>query len=625
MPEYLAPGVFVEETSFRQKSIEGVSTSTTAFIGPTRTGPVFGPPPLLTSFLDFERVYGGIDTLRPGGREQPNYLAHAVRAFFDEGGRRLYCARTYLQPAEDEDGRAAADVGQLGLRARHPGRAGDFTVTFRFALGRNVHREETDDQNQTVSRLGAATGDTVLVVGGNSPGLFWVDEDPADPDARRLRQDAIDAPNPTITELDQLGGATATVHVVTITVEIDGLGRFVDGLSWENLTPHNDPFRRDSLRRVFAAAAATRAAELHVPLIIDEVENLTGNEIVDQLLGQDAATRLEELLAGPQDDQDGIPRLPRVEESVTLSGGNDGQLPGAGTYHGREEDGLKSGFEALKDVDDISIVAAPGSTAPAFVDANLIIGIQRELVGHCERLRYRVAVLDCQAEQTVQQVREYRAGFDSKYGALYYPWVRVFDPLTRAELDVPPSGHLAGIWGRNDVQRGVHKAPANEVVRSALDFELRINRAQQEVLNPEGINCLRYLKGRGFRVWGARTISSDPEWKYVSTRRLFVYLERSIDVSTQWAVFEPNGEDLWANVRRTVEDFLYSEWTSGRLAGTTEDEAYFVKCDRSTMTQNDLDNGRMICLIGVAPLYPAEFVIFRIGQKTLESRGPGEL
>jgi phage tail sheath protein FI len=179
---------------------------------------------------------------------------------------------------------------------------------------------------------------------------------------------------------------------------------------------------------------------------------------------------------------------------------------------------------------------------------------------------------------------------------------------------------VAGIYARNDIERGVHKAPANEVVRGALRFEQDINFGQQEMLNPIGVNCLRYLSGRGYRVWGARLASSDPEWKYVSDRRYFNYLESSIDRGTQWAVFEPNGERLWANVRQTISDFLYNEWRNGALLGSTAEQAFFVRCDRSTMTQNDLDNGRLICLIGVAVIKPAEFVIFRIGQKTAEAQ-----
>ena len=183
-----------------------------------------------------------------------------------------------------------------------------------------------------------------------------------------------------------------------------------------------------------------------------------------------------------------------------------------------------------------------------------------------------------------------------------------------------PSGFVTGIYARSDILYGVHKSPANEVIRGALGFEVMINKGQQDVLNPEGINCSRFFEGRGYRVWGARTATSDPEWKYVNVRRYFLYLERSIDRGTQWCVFENNGDALWANVRRTIEDFLFNEWKSGHLFGTKPEEAYFVRCDRTTMTQNDFDNGRLVCLIGVSPLRPAEFVIFRIGQKTADAR-----
>jgi hypothetical protein len=235
-------------------------------------------------------------------------------------------------------------------------------------------------------------------------------------------------------------------------------------------------------------------------------------------------------------------------------------------------------------------------------------------------MRYRIAVLDAGDGQTIQQVRALRGRLDSKYAAFYYPWVKILDPITRTEIHQPPSGFVAGIYARNDITRAVYKAPANEVVNLAIGFEQMLNKAQQDVLNPEGINCFRFFEGRGYRLWGGRTISSDPEWKYVNLRRYFAYLERSIDKGTQWAVFEPNGELLWANVRRTIEDFLLNEWMNGALLGDKPEKAYFVRCDRSTMTQNDLDNGRLVALIGVAPLRPAEFVIFRIGQWTADKR-----
>ena len=196
----------------------------------------------------------------------------------------------------------------------------------------------------------------------------------------------------------------------------------------------------------------------------------------------------------------------------------------------------------------------------------------------------------------------------------------VLDPVTRAEINLPPSGFVCGIYARNDITRAVYKAPANEVVNLAIGFEALLNKAQKDVLNPLPVNYFRSFEGRGLRLWGARTIASGPEWKYVNLRRYIAYLEHSIDKGTRWAVFEPNGDQLWANVRRTVSDFLLNEWQTGALLGDKPEKAYFVRCDRSTMTQDDLDNGRLVCLIGVAPLRPAEYVIFRIGQWTADSK-----
>jgi phage tail sheath protein FI len=220
----------------------------------------------------------------------------------------------------------------------------------------------------------------------------------------------------------------------------------------------------------------------------------------------------------------------------------------------------------------------------------------------------------------VSEIQNFRSQFSDDRLALYYPWVVSADPRGVAQtIALPPSGFMAGIYARTDVERGVHKSPANVAVFGALRFNQNINKFQQELLNPKGINCLRSFPGRGHRVWGGRTLSDDPEWKYLNVRRYFLFLERSIEKGTQWAVFEPNGEALWANVRTTIEDFLFNEWKTGHLLGADPKSAYFVRCDRSTMTQNDIDNGRLVCEIGVAPLRPAEFVIFRIGQKTADA------
>ncbi len=380
MPEYLAPGVYVEEVPRRPRSIEGVSTMTTGFVGPTRCGPTDLVPGLITSLAEFERIYGDGRPLEFGDTGPiPNFTWQAVRAYFEEGGRRLYVVRVFRQG--DGDGRAhaylpvneesrASDPGTVAIRARYPGSAGAMRLRLTVRLGEDVF----------------GSPDGKLTPGAVRPGdIVWISE--------RARP---------------------------------------------------------------AAARAYR------------VEEYVGAE-------RDAASYRFSNLAAP-----------------------------------------RTGLKALEDIDEISIVAAPGSAylSPASaayesqVDGNINL-----LVAHAERMRYRIAVLDATNALSLQDVREQRAKIDSKYAAFYYPWVRIVDPITGREADMPPSGFVAGIYARNDITRGVHKAPASEVVNLAIGFEQTLNDAQQDVLNPEGINCFRFFAGRGYRLWGARTASSDPEWK----------------------------------------------------------------------------------------------------------------
>jgi hypothetical protein len=267
-------------------------------------------------------------------------------------------------------------------------------------------------------------------------------------------------------------------------------------------------------------------------------------------------------------------------------------------------------FEAIE---DISTVAAPGSTSGPAGPA-----IAKALIEHAERMGYRFAVLDCGPGQAIEHVLAMRARLASDKAALYYPWVRVKDPTKAGELSLPPSGFVAGIYARVDIARGVHKAPANEVVTLAVGLDHNVTDASLATLNAASINCLRAFGPSNFRVWGERTLSTDSDYKYINVRRLVIYLEESIYEGTQWAVCEPNTEPLWAKIRRAAEDFLMSEWRSGSLTGSRPEEAFFVKCDRSTMTQADIDQGRLVCVVGVAAVRPAEFVIFRIGQWTAD-------
>ncbi len=658
MPEYLAPGVFIEEVSYRAKSIEGVSTTTTGFIGPTRYGPVDLEPDVITSLGEFERVYGDRQQFSFGNpdddtkQKMHNYMWHAVRAFFEEGGKRLYISRTFraIQPDPDEDdfndgyakaylpaleaGEDAPDDAESWIKvsARFPGELGKMRVWLTLRIGQSVLGKDTDG-NPTVG--GLLDRDVVYIsnaAAATSPptspppepeGGFYIAQKNRDTTTGEIIWEfqPMGASSPGedvgLDTLDVDDGDLIRVVTMTITTKAvedpDAQTRVYEGLALDSA--HKRAGAPDSVFEKFRKEPANVADARRLPIVIEGNNLDSGLDVLDLLFTEN--TDLEDNLLNDESSED--------DRSIALllDGGNDGMRPTAEEYEGtaRDTDPFKTGLKAFEDIEDISIVAAPGSTygygngyatqAPTII--NLVIS-------HAERMKYRIAVLDSGDNQNIAEVRAMRARLDSKYAAFYYPWVRVLDPVTQQEIYLPPSGFVSGIYARNDVERAVYKAPANEVVRLAIGFEKTLNKAQQEVLNPEGINCFRFFEGRGFRLWGARTTSSDPEWKYVPLRRYFAYLERSIDRGTQWAVFEPNGEALWANVRQTIQDFLYNEWVSGALLGEKPEKAFFVRCDRSTMTQNDLDNGRLVCLIGVAVVKPAEFVIFRIGQWTSDRK-----
>ena len=645
MPEYLAPGVYVEEVSYRAKSIEGVSTTTTGFVGPTRYGPVDLEPELVTSLGEFERMYGDgkpLDFRNTG--PMPNFMWQATRSFFENGGKRLYVVRNFRtrrDPSDDTrvlgDGfaraylptnaaSAASDPGTITLRARFPGAAGRMRVRITAQLGQNV--------------LGVLDGKPTL--GAVQPGdLVWITDRSASPISGRayrvdeyfdddlatsaFRFSDLATPTPHLLTIkpgsppDLIPG-THRIQVVTLTVTVfpddpQALPRIWTDLP---LDPKHERFGvPDSFSERFAERPATLALARSLPIVVRLGANRqTGLALLNALDAFSGGG----VIAGLNDFNS---TADARSIDLTLDGGDDGDRPTSAEYAGeaRPDSTSKTGLKALEDIDDISIVAAPGSTYQRSGDTSYSSHVAANLnllISHAERMKYRISVLDSSNEQTLSDVRAQRAKIDSKFAAFYYPWIRIVDPINGKEANMPPSGFVAGIYARNDIERAVFKAPANEVVSGAIGFEATINKAQQDVLNPEGINCFRFFEGRGFRLWGARTISSDPEWKYVNLRRYFIYLEHSIDKGTQWAVFEPNGELLWANVRRTVEDFLFNEWQMGAPLGDKPEKAFFVRCDRSTMTQNDLDNGRLVCKIGVAPLRPAEFVIFRIGQWTAD-------
>lgn len=256
--------------------------------------------------------------------------------------------------------------------------------------------------------------------------------------------------------------------------------------------------------------------------------------------------------------------------------------------------------------EEVAIVAAPGARVNT---------VQQAIIDHCTKLKNRFAILDGQVTTTLTPAVINGGLGDSDYAAIYFPQIQVFDPVSKGNIYVPPSGHVAGIYARVDALRGVHKAPANEVVQGAVGLEYSLSKGEQDGLNPSGINCIRLMNGN-IRVWGARTLGGDAngEYKYVNVRRLLIYLRESIDRGTQFVVFEPNAQPLWKKIIRSVTAFLTNVWRDGALFGVTPEQAFFVKCDETTNPQEVLDLGQVVTEIGVAVVKPAEFVIFRISQ-----------
>jgi uncharacterized protein len=278
----------------------------------------------------------------------------------------------------------------------------------------------------------------------------------------------------------------------------------------------------------------------------------------------------------------------------------------------------RSGMGGLAAVDEVTMVVMPDlMTLATNGDDSQLRDVQGKMIAHCEMAGDRMAILDAPPDMLPQDVLEWRmnaAGYDSKMAALYYPWIEVMNPLTKRPMMIPPSGHVAGVWCRIDGTRGVHKAPANEVILGANGLGFQVTQAEQGGLNKVGINCIRSFPGRGIRIWGARTLSSDPEWRYINVRRLFNYVSESIMEGTQWSVFEPNDQFLWMRLTASVRAFLLRTWRGGALFGATPDEAFYVKCDAETNPPEVVEAGQVICEIGISPVKPAEFVVFRLSQ-----------
>jgi phage tail sheath protein FI len=296
-----------------------------------------------------------------------------------------------------------------------------------------------------------------------------------------------------------------------------------------------------------------------------------------------------------------------------IKGSGNLEQPNTADLQGDETE--RTGLAGLAAIDEVTMVSVPDiMVLPEAERENL----QAQMIAHCEGASDRMAIIDAPPDLNSQGILKWRdaQGWTSKFAALYYPWIEVMDPVDGQPIMVPPSGHVAGVWARTDATRGVHKAPANEVVLGANGLSFQVTHAEQGEMNRQGINCIRSFPGRGIRVWGARTMSTleDPEWRYINVRRLFNFVSESIMEGTQWAVFEPNDASLWTQLRIAATNFLTRVWRDGALFGATPGEAFYVKCDEETNPPDMVEAGRVTVEIGIAPVKPAEFVVFRISQ-----------
>lgn len=598
MAEYLSPGVYVEEFESGALPMEGVSTSTAGFIGMAERGPVIGRPQLVTNFADYQRMYGSY--LSEAKYGDYRFLPYAVEQFFLNGGSRAFIMRVVPQGAKCS---ATSGSAVLKFTAANPGEWGDrLRVTITPASKAKTQAlEAIDDRSVRVKSCdGFTAGDVVE---------FY--------DGRTLSHNRVKS-------------------------AIDGVLSFEEPIGCDivdtNLLPKkviktcefNVSVRFEDAEETYLNVSLNESASSYIAARMQKSELVTVE--VGKVPAQPAAPAPAEKKDDKKDEKApavapaakaaGVmppyKAVGGVGESLSLgfSGGSDGNIGGtkASDYMGSDNGpGKRTGIQAFLENAQVSIMAVPGVT-----DSD----VQLALVAHCENTKSRFAVLDIPLDKKkVGDVLDHRNMFDTSYAALYHPWLEVFDPLARKSSYMPPSGAMVGIYARTDTERGVQKAPANEVVRGCTGLSCPYNEGEQDILNPQGVNLIRSFTGRGIRVWGARTASSNPLWKYINVRRLFIFVEESLKANTDWVVFEPNSEALWGRVQRTIELFLSSMWRSGALAGTSPGEAFFVNIGRSTMTQDDIDNGRLICNIGIAPVKPAEFVIFRITQHTVESAG----
>lgn len=574
MAEYLSPGVYVEEFDNGPTPMQGIGTSIAGFVGVAERGPTIGAPVLVTSPSDFKRKFGGY--LHASEFGEYRYLAYAVNNFFINGGSRAFIARVAPPDATAAKGVCLKEDDEtIRIEAKSPGAWGD-SVIVTFVPSSDSKTQILEDLGEGSYRVKNAMGFDV----GDVISLEGLGE---------VQYKIIKAARGNTLTLDSAFGQEVvdqnlSPKVVIKTCEMDVL------IECGDVYERYDQVTFNVMVPSFIEKKLIKSDLINISAKSNE-EAVSPMNILKSVFGGDDPKEIKAYLKGGYNGS---------AASLTDSdfiGKDDG--PGA-----------RTGIQAFLDNSDISILAVPGIVTP---------NVQLSLVAQCETLSSRFAVLDIPMNcKTVSDILQHRDAFDSDFCALYHPWIRVFDPLDKKDIFIPPSGSVLGVYARTDTSRGVHKAPANEIVANCTGLSVNYNVGEQDLLNPKGVNLIRRFPGAGIRIWGARTATSKPLWRYINVRRLFIYLEESIKANTNWVVFEPNDAILWSRVKRTIELFLEGIWRSGALVGASPSDAYFVDIGPNTMSKDDIDQGRLICVIGVAPVKPAEFVIFRVTQKTGE-------
>lgn len=555
--QYFSPGVYVEEYDNAPRSMEGVGTSVAGFVGFAEKGATEGGLFAVTSYRDFVRRFGR--PLSEFEYGEYRYLAPAVEQFFVNGGGSCYVSRVSVPDAKA----AFAKMGILSVEAGSVGKWGNrIQVTLTGAARRRMQMVGRNGEAYVAKSVDGFREGDLVVCGGEYNRI------------RTILDNSVLFECPFSEEIVDTALVPATlVYLVEtdISVRCGEEAENYRGVSFNTADPNYIVYRMAD-------------SEL-VKVSVEQNDNLCNP--VEAILGEG-----------------------RTDGMFMLENGHDGSISkaSAGTFIGEDNGpGRRTGLEAFVELTDVNMLSVPGVTIPEVIVA---------MVSQCENLKNRFAILDMPKDShNVKDLLKYREMIDSTYAAMYHPWLQVFDRLANRAEFVPPSGAVAGVYARTDGTRGVHKAPANETV-FATGLSVNYTKSEQDFLNPAGVNLIRALPGQGIRIWGARTASSNGNFKYVNVRRLFIYVEESIKANTGWVVFEPNDESLWDRVRVTVKGFLDDMWRNGMLAGALASEAYFVEIGPTTMSRDDIAKGRLICDIGIAPSRPSEFVVFRVTQFT---------